>query len=115
MKLGIEDLTGGVGTTVLSANILSKDKFWEEFLKVNEVFIFGCSSQDWEDPQVIGRDGIIGNHAYSILKARNYGQERLLLVKNPWGEREWNGPWSDGSSQWTVEAIKELGHTFGDE
>ena len=62
-----------------------------------------------------GRDGVIGGHAYSILKAKNYGKERLVMVKNPWGKTEWNGPWSDGSSEWTAESIKELGHTFGDD
>src|SRR5690606_37408694 len=28
---------------------------------------------------------------------------------------EWKGPWSDGSSEWTVEWIKALEHTFGDD
>lgn len=36
-------------------------------------------------------------------------------MKNPWGEKEWNGPWSDGSGEWTPESIKELGHTFGND
>lgn len=112
----MEDLTGGISTTISPTNILSKDKFWNEGLrKVNKDFLFGCGTQDWDDPNSRGRDGIHGGHAYSILRAEDYGKERLLLVKNPWGEGEWNGPWSDGSSQWTAESIKELGHTFGDD
>ena len=112
----MEDLTGGVSTEICPANILSKEKFWTEGLqKVNKDFLFGCGSQDWDDPSQQGRDGIHGGHAYSILRAENYGEERLLLVKNPWAEGEWNGPWSDGSVQWTSESIKALGHTFGDD
>lgn len=37
------------------------------------------------------------------------------MVKNPWGETEWNGPWSDGSKEWTPEAMKALEHKFGNE
>ena len=37
---GIEDLTGGVTSEVLSSNILDKDRFWsEELMKVNEEFL----------------------------------------------------------------------------
>ena len=113
---GVEDLTGGISTTILSSDILSKDRFWTEGLRqVNKEFLFGCGTDDWDDPSPHGRDGIHGGHAYSVLRAENYGQERLLMVKNPWAHSEWNGPWSDGSSQWTAESIKELGHTFGDD
>lgn len=28
---------------------------------------------------------------------------------------EWNGPWSDGSKEWTPYWLKKLGHTFGDD
>ncbi|MCJ1307921.1 hypothetical protein MMC25_001569 [Agyrium rufum] len=113
---GIEDLTGGVSSMVYSSDILSKDRFWKEgLLKVNSEFLFGCGTPDWEDDIGPGRDGIHGNHAYSILKACEYESEKLVLVKNPWGRSEWNGPWSDGSKEWTLDAMQALSHTFGDD
>lgn len=98
LREGVEDLTGGVSTTIFPTDILSKDRFWNEsILKVNEEFLIGCGTTIWDDPLKEGRDGIHGGHAYSVLRAVNYGKERLMLLKNPWGEQEWNGPWSDGS------------------
>jgi hypothetical protein len=89
---GVEDLTGGVSTTIIPTDILSKDRFWNEsILKVNEEFLIGCGTTNWDDPLKEGRDGIQGGHAYSVLRAVNYGKERLMLLKNPWGEQEWNG------------------------
>ena len=40
---------------------------------------------------------------------------RLLKLHNPWGKQEFNGAWSDGSKEWTAEAMMELKHTFGDD
>ena len=28
--------------------------------------------------------------------------ERLVKIRNPWGKKEWNGRWSDGSSKWDM-------------
>jgi calpain len=50
--------------------------------------------------------GILKSHAYGIIdvfelpdpKANNaHKSHRLLRVRNPWGTKEWNGKWSDGS------------------
>ena len=36
---------------------------------------------------------------------------RLLRLRNPWGKGEWNGAWSDGSSEWTPEMRSMLAFT----
>ena len=37
-------MTGGVTTEVFSTDILDKEYFWKEIIKVNQDFLFGCSS-----------------------------------------------------------------------
>lgn len=49
--------------------------------------------------------GLVGGHAYSLTDARtaknNSGQDvNLVRIRNPWGNTEWTGPWSDGSREW---------------
>ncbi|KAF8929607.1 hypothetical protein BGZ58_008829 [Dissophora ornata] len=57
----------------------------------------------------------MSGHAYSVLNAVEYKGERLVLVRNPWGEVEWNGDWSDDSDKWTPEAMKQLNHKESDD
>ena len=40
----------------------------------------------------------IAGHAYSITKV--VPKLKLVRLRNPWGEREWNGPWSDNAPEW---------------
>lgn len=114
---GVEDLTGGASMNIFTADILSKDRLWADLKKVNHEFLFGCSTADWGegDTATKGRGGLVGNHAYSILRAVDYKNEKLVLVKNPWGKQEWTGPWSDGSKEWTSDSIRDLDHSFGDD
>ncbi|KAL9131646.1 MAG: hypothetical protein Q9217_000457 [Psora testacea] len=119
----IEDLTGGVTTELFTTDILDKDRFWkEEILKVNDKFLFGCSTgtfDKWQDSEVASqtgaRSGIIRQHAYSIMDALEKNGQKLLKIRNPWGTDEWRGAWSDGSEQWTPEWMQLLDHRFGDD
>ncbi|XP_047129851.1 calpain-5 isoform X1 [Hydra vulgaris] len=63
--------------------------------------------------------GLVKGHAYSILAVKKikigndhisiFNANRLFMVKlrNPWGDTEWNGPWSDGSPQWNLLSAQE--------
>jgi hypothetical protein len=116
---GVEDLTGGVTTELLTSDILDTDEFWEnEILKVNKEFLFGCST-GLLDGGYGNRCGISECHAYVIMEARELSTgERLLKLRNPWGKGKkgnWEGAWSDGSKEFTPEAQRELNHKFGND
>ncbi|KAJ7125745.1 cysteine proteinase [Mycena crocata] len=119
----IEDLTGGVSTFIPTKDILDPDVFWkEELLLATKDRLFGCGF-DTLDSSRSGKDdltvnGLIGGHAYSVLRAVEYRGKRFVVLRNPWGDSEWTGPWSDGAREWTEEwlpALKELQHSFGDD
>ncbi|KAJ7641144.1 cysteine proteinase [Roridomyces roridus] len=119
---GVEDLTGGVSSFIQCKDILDRDKFWtSELLKANIDRVFACSFQGLS-PTRNGNfnatvNGLWGNHSYAVLRALEYLGRRFLVLRNPCGQAEWNGPWSDGSKNWTpesMEALPALGHVFGD-
>ncbi|KAL8666873.1 MAG: hypothetical protein Q9202_001113 [Teloschistes flavicans] len=119
----IEDLTGGVTTELLATDILDTEQFWtDEVMKVNDEFLFGCATgrfDKWQGSETAemqgARKGVIRMHAYSIQEAREIKGERLIRIRNPWGDTEWQGAWSDGSEQWTPEWMELLNHRFGDD
>ncbi|KAF5385770.1 hypothetical protein D9615_002207 [Tricholomella constricta] len=119
----VEDLTGGVTSFIFTQDILDPDRFWnDELLRANEDRLFACA-YDTIDSYRSGNinttvNGLIGGHAYAVLRAVEYNGKRFVVIRNPWGRNEWMGPWSDGSKEWTPEwipALSVLGHSFGDD
>ncbi|XP_069110106.1 calpain-B-like [Argopecten irradians] len=43
-----------------------------------------------------GYKGLIGNHEYTLTGTAKVGDTRLVRVRNPWGQSEWEGAWGDG-------------------
>ncbi|KAK7413320.1 hypothetical protein QQX98_007830 [Neonectria punicea] len=114
---GLEDLSGGVTTELLTSDILDIDGFWEnEMVRVNDEFLFGASTGLLEYGYG-DRNGIAEGHAYIVMEARTLKSgQRLVKLRNPWGKVRkgiWEGAWSDGSKEWTRETQEELGHKFG--
>ncbi|KAJ8094825.1 hypothetical protein PM082_010037 [Marasmius tenuissimus] len=119
----IEDLTGGVSTFIPTNDIFDVNRFWrDELCKANVDRLFGCAYRTLSTTRSGGHDakisGLIGNHAYSVLRAVEHKGKRFVIIRNPWGGSEWTGPWSDGSKEWTpewLEALPALGHVFGED
>uniref|UniRef100_A0A670I0P3 Calpain-3 n=1 Tax=Podarcis muralis TaxID=64176 RepID=A0A670I0P3_PODMU len=51
-------------------------------------------------------NGLVTGHAYSVTAVEEitFKGDKLKLVRlrNPWGQVEWNGAWSDNSDEWNV-------------
>eukprot|EP00075_Anas_platyrhynchos_P020549 XP_027309802.1 calpain-1 catalytic subunit-like [Anas platyrhynchos] len=56
------------------------------------------------DMEAVTFKKLVKGHAYSVTAFRdvNYRgqQEQLIRIRNPWGQVEWTGAWSDGSPEW---------------
>ncbi|KAF9499309.1 cysteine proteinase [Pleurotus eryngii] len=119
----VEDLTGGVATIIPVKDILDIDKFWhDELCKANVDRLFGCSFDSLDTTRSGEPDvkvsGLIGGHAYSVLRAVECRGKRFVILRNPWGKSEWTGPWSDGSKEWSaewLEILPEIDHVFGED
>lgn len=126
----LHDLTGAPAISFFNCEGTPEDH-WNNILEgERNNYIMACGSDD------IGGDGtdniddalgLCGNHAYSLLAAyeivdqggykrvlregepSNPNNERILKLRNPWGEGEWKGDWGDESDLWTDELKAECG------
>lgn len=56
--------------------------------------------------------GLVGGHAYSVLKIVEANGVQLIQCRNPWGTGEWTGKWSDGNEygEWTDQMKAATGY-----
>jgi hypothetical protein len=81
----VEDMTGGVTTTLMTNKILSKQKLWKELVNENKEFVFAASSP-WLGKDTESRQGLALSHAYSVLRAvEEVGEDdkkvQLVLIR----------------------------------
>jgi hypothetical protein len=114
---GLADLTGLVPERIrIQEQVREKEKsedLWRLLMSYkSEKTLLGCSingeavaTGDVRDEDGVST-GLLTNHAYAIIdvlyvrnKSKRKGRNRLLRIRNPWGNREWTGPWSDYSKE----------------
>uniref|UniRef100_A0A672G8Z9 Calpain-2 catalytic subunit-like n=1 Tax=Salarias fasciatus TaxID=181472 RepID=A0A672G8Z9_SALFA len=102
---GFEDFTGGIA----ERHELSKPhphlfKIIQKALERGS--LLGCSIDitSAADSEAVTYSKLVKGHAYSVTAAElvEYmgALERLIRIRNPWGQVEWNGDWSDKSKEW---------------
>ncbi|XP_028435579.1 calpain-2 catalytic subunit-like [Perca flavescens] len=102
---GFEDFTGGI------AEVYTLDKappnlfqLMQKALRLGS--LLGCfiiQKTDAETEAVTDLK-LVKGHAYSVTGAEEVHFQgkpvQLVRIRNPWGHKEWTGPWSDKSSEW---------------
>uniref|UniRef100_A0A3Q1FEZ3 Calpain 11 n=2 Tax=Acanthochromis polyacanthus TaxID=80966 RepID=A0A3Q1FEZ3_9TELE len=102
-----EDFTGGV-SEMYELKKAPRDLHRIILKALQRGSLLGCSIDISSafDMEAVTFKKLVKGHAYSVtgLKQVDYrGQaQRLIRIRNPWGQVEWTGAWSDNSSEWNA-------------
>ncbi|XP_021551297.1 calpain-3 isoform X3 [Neomonachus schauinslandi] len=102
----MEDFTGGV-TEFFEIKDAPRDMYKIMKKAIERGSLMGCSIDTIVPVQYETRMacGLVKGHAYSVtgLEEALFKGEKVKLVRlrNPWGQVEWNGSWSDGWKDWS--------------
>ncbi|XP_051766892.1 calpain-8 [Ctenopharyngodon idella] len=102
---GFEDFTGGIAENYdLSKAPPYLFKLMQKALTLGS--LLGCSidiTSSYETEAVTSLK-LVKGHAYSVTAAEEVhfkgNPVELVRIRNPWGQVEWTGAWSDNSKEW---------------
>ncbi|XP_030583240.1 calpain-8 [Archocentrus centrarchus] len=119
---GFEDFTGGIAE---SYDLKEAPPFLFHIMRkaLRLGSLLGCSidiSSSY-DTEAITSQKLVKGHAYSITAAEQVhhrgSRVELIRIRNPWGQVEWTGAWSDSSKEWDdvpAEEKRRLDHCAED-
>ncbi|CAL8110373.1 unnamed protein product [Orchesella dallaii] len=121
----LEDFTGGLSESCKIGEYQHPTLFPIMMKAFSKNSFLGCSINSGDESEAVGPLGLVKGHAYSItgIKTVTFNQDtaggnsetarnkseskiesktvKLIRLRNPWGDStEWQGPWSDGSTEW---------------
>ncbi|XP_014832240.1 PREDICTED: calpain-1 catalytic subunit-like [Poecilia mexicana] len=102
---GFEDFTGGV-TEMFELKNAPSDLFNIISRAVERGSLLGCSIDitSSSDMEAVTFKKLVKGHAYSVTAVHEVmyrgNLTKLVRIRNPWGEVEWTGAWSDNSREW---------------
>ncbi|XP_070710779.1 calpain-1 catalytic subunit [Pempheris klunzingeri] len=102
---GFEDFTGGV-TEMYELRKAPPDLYNIISRAVERGSLLGCSIDitNTRDMESVTFKKLVKGHAYSVTGVDEVvyrgNLTKLVRIRNPWGEVEWTGAWSDNSREW---------------
>lgn len=103
----MNDLTGAPSFD-LGIEEEGQDVTWQKLVEGEKKnYLMAASAGATEaSAEMLEELGLVAQHSYGLLKAVEitdmFGdQVRLVQLRNPWGNFEWQGDWSDKSDLWT--------------
>ncbi|KAG8584487.1 hypothetical protein GDO81_008846 [Engystomops pustulosus] len=100
----LEDFTGGIG------ELYCFDKAPQNLFQIIQSSLkrgsmVTCSTKsETGTGEIVVSNNMVKNHAYTVTGAEEVSYRsdniQLMRVRNPWGYKEWNGPWSDKAPEW---------------
>jgi hypothetical protein len=108
------DLTNGISETMNFdedefKQMRNNGTFFEKLKDyVSNNYLLAASSEGSNDTERTDNN-IIQGHAYAVLDVEEIDGNQLVQLRNPWGDSEWNGAWSDfDNDNWTERRKREL-------
>uniref|UniRef100_A0A8C5H159 Calpain-1 catalytic subunit n=1 Tax=Gouania willdenowi TaxID=441366 RepID=A0A8C5H159_GOUWI len=102
---GFEDFTGGV-TEMFDLDKAPSDLYSIISRAIERGSLLGCSIDitSSTDMEAVTFKKLVKGHAYSVTGVDEVvyrgNLTKLVRIRNPWGEVEWTGSWSDNSREW---------------
>ncbi|XP_040286488.1 calpain-2 catalytic subunit-like [Bufo bufo] len=98
------DFTGGVGETYRTAEAPA-DLFQRVQRTLMEKSLTASSTKFVQgEGESINENNVVAGHMYSITGAEEVTCDgkvvKIIRMRNPWGDTEWNGPFSDNADEW---------------
>ena len=85
------------------------DELWRILKRCDDKQYIICTNTN--DTTANESVGLVPSHAYTIISVYEVDGYRLMKLRNPWGEGEWNGAFGDKSELWTPQLKKKLKYT----
>ena len=90
----------------VGAKLLQEDIVWPKLKAYDDEGALISASTSGEDIYTEhggpnATSGLVPGHAYTVIAVKEAFGNRLVQIRNPWGQFEWGGDWSDNSPLWT--------------
>ncbi|XP_036211076.1 calpain-8-like isoform X2 [Myotis myotis] len=102
---GFEDFTGGISEFFdLKKPPTGLFQIIRKALRAGSLLACSIDVSSAAEVEDITRQKLVKSHAYSVTGVEEVDfrgrPEKLIRLRNPWGEVEWTGAWSDNAPEW---------------